>query len=1059
MTDLSKYKSKFEYAVRQRGMSYFNSKMVKVISFEPGHRAIFNVQGSKLYTVVLKFNQNNKLDSSCTCPYSEKGYGCKHEWASILEAQQRLFFNTPADQDAIKAHELPISTKIPNNEQVKLWRNQLQNLQNKKNEVQKIATTSFISSTSNKRIGFFVIDPILSAKSKKWVMKFYARERLRNGDLGVMKPYSMNQEQISIYEDELDRKALWSVLGMSGQSNSGYYSYEPKKEFIYLQPDIMDSLLSKLSDAKKLMILTPLKVPELLSFDTNPLQIKLSLIESSEGFLLSAYLVNETKTFLIDSSTLTYMAPYLLAGHELVCTNFEKYEEWFWLFKNTPEITVPKEDLDGFLSFYFNSQNAPNITYPDSIQVTTRREFSKVRLAIDNDPKNQDIVGQIQFLYGNEFINHDDFRSSFFSSDNRTIFKRDVENEQREATRLQETSEDSESLVFGTIQISESNLEKIIERAFSLGWEVVAFKKNVNQKKDFKATISTGIDWFDLSVGFEFSNGFIFGLPQLLQTIKSGQRFISLADGSTGLIPNEWIKKFGAMIQAGRMDGDSLRLTKIQTLFYGAELCEDKNFKSDRKFKTFQRIIEDINNVSEINIDPRFKGKLRKYQKKGVSWLNLMSKHEIGAVLADDMGLGKTVQVLAAVSKSIKSKSLIVAPKSLVFNWISEAKKFTPHLMFHDHTGSDRMERLKEFDKAHVAITTYQTFRQDIEFFKEKEFEYFILDEAHYIKNSESQAFMACKLIKARKKIALTGTPVENSLKDLFSILSVVNPGLISDSLADKYANETNPEAIGLLSKSLRPFILRRTKDEVLKDLPKKTEQVIYCELSVPERKKYNELKNYYWNNLSGKIDEKGFQRSKIEILEALLRLRQASCHPGLLNSTLASGSSAKFDLLLEKLETVINDGHKALVFSQFTSLLGLFGKALAKRKIKFEYLDGKTVNRAERVQNFQENEKIQLFLISLKAGGVGLNLTSADYVFILDPWWNPAAESQAIDRTHRYGQTKKVFAYRIIAKDTIEEKILALQEQKRALAKAMISTDKSLIKGMKMEDLRELFS
>ena len=234
---------------------------------------------------------------------------------------------------------------------------------------------------------------------------------------------------------------------------------------------------------------------------------------------------------------------------------------------------------------------------------------------------------------------------------------------------------------------------------------------------------------------------------------------------------------------------------------------------------------------------------------------------------------------------------------------------------------------------------------------------------------------------------------------------------------------------------------------------------MIYCELSVPERKKYNELKNYYWNNLSGKIDEKGFQRSKIEILEALLRLRQASCHPGLLNSTLASGSSAKFDLLLEKLETVIKDGHKALIFSQFTSLLGLFGKALSKRKIKFEYLDGKTNNRAERVKNFQENEKIQLFLISLKAGGVGLNLTSADYVFILDPWWNPAAESQAIDRTHRYGQTKKVFAYKIIAKDTIEEKILALQEQKRALAKAMISTDKSLIKGMKMEDLRELFS
>ena len=678
---------------------------------------------------------------------------------------------------------------------------------------------------------------------------------------------------------------------------------------------------------------------------------------------------------------------------------------------------------------------------------------------IDTEAVSKKIIGQIQFLYGEEFVNQDDPRSQIFSSPIRTLFKRDIANEIRESSRFQDTNKDGESFPDSIMQIPESNLEKFIERAFALGWEVVAFKKNVNQSKDFKAIISTGIDWFALKVDFEFNNGFILGLPQLLQTIKSGQKFISLADGSTGMIPNEWIKKFGAMIQAGTIDGENLRLTKIQILFYGAELCEDTNFKSDRKFKTFQRIIENSNNISEINLDPRFKGKLRKYQTRGVSWLSYMSKHEIGSVLADDMGLGKTVQVLAAISKSTRSKSLIVAPKSLVFNWISEAKKFTPHLKFHDHTGTDRMDRLREFEKSHVAVTTYQTFRQDIEFFKEKEFDYFILDEAHYIKNSESQAYMACKLIKAKKKIALTGTPVENSLKDLFSILSVVTPGLISESLAGKYANEMNPEAIGILSKSLKPFILRRTKDEVLKDLPKKSEQVLYCELSALERKKYNELKNYYWNNLSDNIDKKGFQRSKIEILEALLRLRQASCHLGLLNNNFTSNSSAKFDLLLEQLETLIKDGHKALVFSQFTTLLGLFSKELSKRKINFEYLDGKTNNRAERVKNFQENKNIQLFLISLKAGGVGLNLTSADYVFILDPWWNPAAESQAIDRAHRYGQTKKVFAYKLIAKDTVEEKILALQEKKRAMAKAIISTDKSLIKGMKMEDLRELFS
>ncbi|MDD4976399.1 MAG: SNF2-related protein [Bacteriovorax sp.] len=978
-----------------------------------------------------------------------------------------------------KYNELLIPTDKKNITLPVLWKNQIQKFKVYENELLTTELIDIATPGIYRRIGAFVIDPLLSATSDKWVMKFYASEFQQDGDLGDIKSFPVNQEEISYYENELDRKALWSFLGMSSHSNNRTSNYDPKKEFVYLQSNIMDSILSELSSAKKLMFLTVHNQLIQLNFESNPFHLKLSLNEVPGGFLLKANLTNEIKTFSVNADSFFYLAPYCLVETNLVCTDFEMHEEWLGIFKDTPELSVPTEDIDGFLTFYFNYQNAPVLNYPDTLQIKYKNKFSKVRLVIDVDDETQvedssqnssgvdlivgtgakSLIGRLQFLYGEEYVDYKDLRTQVFSSETRTVFTRNTKNEIIEDSKFHEYSDNTESLSTDPYKFVESNLEQIVEKAFSLGWDVVAFKKTINHSKDFKTTISSGIDWFDLSVKFEFNNGFIFGLPQLLQTIKSGQRFVSLADGTTGLIPKEWIKKFKNIIQAGSIEGDSIRLSKIQTLFYASEFCEDKNFTSDRKFKTLLRIVEDINNISEVQLDPRFKGKLRKYQKIGVSWLSLMSNHEIGAVLADDMGLGKTVQVLAAISKIKKSQSLIVAPKSLVFNWISEAKKFTPHLKFHDHTGTDRMERLQNFEKANVAITTYQTFRQDIEFFKEKKFEYFILDEAHYIKNSESQAYMACKLINARKKIALTGTPVENSLKDLFSILSIVNPGLISNALADKYANEMDPEAIGLLSKSLRPFILRRTKDKVLKDLPKKIEQVLYSELSPSERKKYDELKNYYWNNLNDKIGEKGFQRSKIEILEAILRLRQASCHPGLLNKHLVSGSSAKFDLMLDQLETVLNDGHKALIFSQFTSLLGLFGKALAKRKIKYEYLDGKTNNRAERVRNFQENEKIQLFLISLKAGGVGLNLTSADYVFILDPWWNPAAESQAIDRAHRYGQTKKVFAYKVIAKDTIEEKILALQEKKRALANAMISSEKSLIKGMKMEDLRELFS
>ena len=299
---------------------------------------------------------------------------------------------------------------------------------------------------------------------------------------------------------------------------------------------------------------------------------------------------------------------------------------------------------------------------------------------------------------------------------------------------------------------------------------------------------------------------------------------------------------------------------------------------------------------------------------------------------------------------------------------------------------------------------------------------------------------MACRLISAKRKISLSGTPVENSLSDLFSILSIVNPGLITKNQAANWSRTTDAASLKQLARAMRPFVLRRTKTQVLKDLPEKSEQLIYCELSAGERKKYNDLKKFYWSKLSGKLEEKGLARSKIEILEALLRLRQAACHQGLLEEKAKLQKSAKFEVLLDQIDNVIKDGHKALIFSQFTKLLELLKFHLDERGIKYEYLDGQTSDRQERVERFQNDSQIPLFLLSLKAGGVGLNLTAADYVFVLDPWWNPAAEAQAIDRAHRIGQKRKVFAYKLIAKDTVEEKILELQQSKKDLANAIIS-------------------
>jgi SNF2 family DNA or RNA helicase len=318
-------------------------------------------------------------------------------------------------------------------------------------------------------------------------------------------------------------------------------------------------------------------------------------------------------------------------------------------------------------------------------------------------------------------------------------------------------------------------------------------------------------------------------------------------------------------------------------------------------------------------------------------------------------------------------------------------------------------------------------------------------------------------LIKANHRLAMTGTPVENHLGELWSLFDFLNPAMLGKASAFSAFARSNREydadSLQVLARALRPFLLRRTKDQVLSELPEKTEQTLYCELSTKERKAYDELRDYYRVQLTTTVRDKGLAKSKIHVLEALLRLRQAACHPGLLDKSQSSELSAKLETLLEQIQEIIEEGHKALVFSQFTSLLAIVRQHLDRQGLVYEYLDGQTVNRGERVKRFQEDADCPLFLISLKAGGHGLNLTAADYVFILDPWWNPAVEAQAVDRAHRIGQTRRVFAYRLIARNTVEDKIIELQKSKRDLADAIVSANNSVIRTLTADDLELLLS
>jgi len=458
-----------------------------------------------------------------------------------------------------------------------------------------------------------------------------------------------------------------------------------------------------------------------------------------------------------------------------------------------------------------------------------------------------------------------------------------------------------------------------------------------------------------------------------------------------------------------------------------------------------------------------FTGALRPYQAHGYSWLGALSELKVGACLADDMGLGKTIQVLSHLarihSQPRSAPSLVVMPRSLLGNWAAEAKRFAPKLRVHTHWGPDRADVEQAFREVDIVLTTYGTLRLDIAALSKLDLTAVVLDEAQAIKNAASATAKCARQLRAGHRIALSGTPIENHLGELWSLFEFLNPGMLGElpqlgRALDK--GQTSPETLKLIQRVLRPFVLRRTKQEVAKDLPQRSEQTLFVELEADERRRYEELLRFY----QASIKKQGLtdpERGTPQVLEALLRLRQAACHPGLLDQNRSRERSSKIELLLEQLRGVLQEGHKALVFSQFTSLLGILRERLQEEEIAFEYLDGKTKDREARVARFQNDAAVPVFLVSLKAGGVGLNLTAADYVFILDPWWNPAVEAQAIDRAHRIGQTRPVIAYRLLARNTVEELVAQLQDQKRHLVAAVMGDEGAFAGKLTRDDLESL--
>lgn len=577
----------------------------------------------------------------------------------------------------------------------------------------------------------------------------------------------------------------------------------------------------------------------------------------------------------------------------------------------------------------------------------------------------------------------------------------------------------------------------------------------------------SGIDWFDLKVKVSFGDQEV-KLADIRKALFNREKYVKLNSGQLGMLPDDWIEKYSSLFKATTAKKGNLQLNKYQYALIDGYVEEIEN---NKVFVELAEKIHKLRHIDEIpKVEPphNIKAIPRHYQVSGYQWLTFLNDINWGGCLADDMGLGKTLQVLMLLQKLVNDNpafaALVVVPRSLVFNWKKEIEKFTPELNILSYAETNRTANIEDFKNYHIVISTYGLVRSDIAKLRQFEFDYVILDESQAIKNPAAQISKAVKLLKAKNRLVLTGTPIENNTFDLYSQMDFLNPGMLGsvETFRKEYANRIDKEkdvkAAAGLRRLVYPFMLSRKKGEVAKELPDKSETVIYCEMDTEQRKVYDYFKKDYAEKALQMIEDEGLNKAGIYILQGLLKLRQICNSPQLLGDGDYGKSSVKLDILREEIPTITGRGEKVLIFSFFVEMLDLIKKELEILDIGYEILTGGSVNREKIVERFKTNDEARVFLISLKAGGFGLNLTEANYVFLADPWWNPAVEQQAFDRTHRIGQTRKVFTYKLICKDTIEEKIMLLQEKKKMVAKEIITVDQGFFKNLKKEDVQDLF-
>ncbi len=1078
-----KMRSYAEWREFSRGENLYHKNQIRVLEFNNDSTICEAYDRGKKFQIKISA-VGNEIRFACDCQEGKsKPWFCSHIVASTFALQD--YIKQVAEKDWRYQMELLLRHAPPRPSQ-----------KSAKTPVALAASILFIGletqKENNKPFHYLSISPYFLSK-QEWapIAQLMDSEHPQQDALKLLESHDDWHSQVKLYMRGAPVKPLnlspleQEFINILIEGSLTYDEYIKYTSFYY-KPVISHKYLSLLSEMKVPIFRKHKEHFILLNVHNEPVELKVILSEQREFYALEAGVMIAGKAYTLSGKNLLIFdqsPPWLLAGTTLAPIANPEVLQFISYFP----IKIPSSEAETFRQQFFKRLYAYLPITGEIIKWETICEHLIPRLYLSKTEESP-LEVELRFAYGSyEFpsrgprtvaeelvelpgqwggirvLRNEELERKYYQilTDPRFGLKR-AGSDRPEAFQLRARTHPFDFLTKSIPALTEAGFEIYGEKNFA---------KINRYKPTISLNISSGIDWFDVQAVARYGDQQV-SLNEIRQALKRGERYIKLADGSIGQIPEEWLERYRHLFALAEETESGLRVNNLQISLLDELLEEAETKQIDPEFYTRRERLKSFERIAEQPLPQGFRGELRLYQKSGYDWLHFLHEYGFGGILADDMGLGKTIQALAFLLSlkergQLTSPVLLVVPKSLLGNWQREAERFAPDLRILEYTGQGRKKDSIGFENYDIVITTYGTMLRDIEVLRGYRFSYVILDESQAIKNPITQTSKAARLLRADHRLCLTGTPVENNVFELWSQFAFLNPGLLGnlDTFKSEFASaierrdETSDPTMQRLRRLVYPFILRRTKEQVAPELPPRTERTIYIDFEPAQRKFYQKTLEYYRHMLLGMIREsENINNVRFKILEGLLRLRQACIHPRLIDPAYR-GPSAKFELLLETLETLQSEGHKALVFSQFVQTLTLLRQEMEARNMVYAYLDGQTQNHQEQVDRFQNDPKMPFFLISLKAGGVGLNLTAADYVLHIDPWWNPAVEMQAADRVHRIGQEKPVFIYKFIARNTVEEKIMQLQERKRELVEQLISAESSFFKSLTPEDVQMLFS